>query len=367
MWRWRLFSPRDERTGDESKAIQLTTVHTGSSRVRREEMRLRFRCNVGKKRWEAVVFVSNIINGWHGRVFPHFKFGLQDRAGPNGVWEVTSNKRGIVYSGDVYEFAQNLVATEREGQTNLKIQLKLLKHSRHPSSYTGTWRIEGVGAAVAWLEQQCKWKRETLQPTPTVGPAPSSTSEWEPFDDTDPSIDKQRIGVRLGSSSYGPPRESQRAWLYVRCTLDWAEMFTPQMERVEPRRVQTSNWEAYIAWGQRVASEGPVEVMTQYGTGAQVTENWGLSTNGGATFASAPRLYDDGYDDGSLILPQDKDKDHVRVISKLQETDRFTAGVVTANGEVLTATWDVAGLTEALQPVLAVARNAIPAPWDQPI
>ena len=99
--------------------------------------------------------------------------------------------------------------------------------------------------------------------------------------------------------------------------------------------------------------------MTQYGTGVQVTEDWSLSTDGDATFA--PRIVADDYDDDSLIRPQ------LSVISKLQETNRFAAGVVTADGEVLTATWDVAGLTEALQPVLAVARNAIPAPWDQPI
>ena len=55
------------------------------------------------------------------------------------------------------------------------------------------------------------------------------------------------------------------------------------------------------------------------------------------------------------------------MISKLLETDRLAAGVVTTNGEVLTTTWNVAGLTEALKPALAVARNAIPAPWDQPI
>ena len=69
---------------------------------------------------------------------------------------MTSNQRGIVYSDDAYEFAQELVATEQEGQTNLRIQLRLLPHSRYPRSYTGTWNIEGVGAAVAWLERQCK-------------------------------------------------------------------------------------------------------------------------------------------------------------------------------------------------------------------
>ena len=337
MRRWRLFSPRDERTGEVSKWIQLDAVRTGRSGTRREEMRLRFRCSVSKKHWEAAVFVSSIINGWYGRVFPHFELGLQEHAGPNGVWIETSNKRGIVYSGDAHEFAQELVATEQQGQTNLRIQLRLLPHSRYPGSYTGTWNIEGVGAAVAWLEQQCKWKREALQPAPAVRPALSSSSRWESFEDTDSSTDKRRIGVYLMSSNY-------RANLCVRCTL--------------PAR-GLPDWEAYIAWGQLLASEGPVEVMTQYGTGPMVIEDWSLSTNGEATFA--PRIVVVDYDDDSLIRPQ------LRVISKLQETDRFAAGVVTADGEVLTATWDVAGLTEALQPVLAVARNALPAPWDRPI
>ena len=337
MRRWRLFSLRDEHTGEVSKWIQLDAVRTGRSGTRREEMRLRFRCNVAKRRWEATVFVNNIINAWRGCVFPHFELGLQELAGPNGVWEVTSNKRGIVYSGDAYEFAQELVATEQKGQTNLKIQLRLLKHSRHPDSYTGTWNIEGAGAAVAWLEQQCKWKREALEPVPAVRPAPSWLNGWKLFDNTDSSTDERRIGVCLMSSRY-------RASLHICCIL--------------PAR-GLPDWEAYIFWYQCVGSSEPVEVMTQYGTGPMVIEDWSLSTNGEATFA--PRIVVVDYDDDSLIRPQ------LRVISKLQETDRFAAGVVTADGEVLTATWDVAGLTEALQPVLAVARNALPAPWDRPI
>lgn len=340
MGRWRLFSPRDERTGEVSKWIQLDAVRTGRSGTRREEMRLRFLCNVGKKRWEVAVFVSNIINSWHGRVFPHFELGLQERAGPNGVWEVTSNKRGIVYSGDAYEFAQVLVATEQEGQTNLRIQLRLLPYSRYPNSYTGTWNIEGVGAAVTWLERQCEWKREALQPVPAASPAPSSTSRWELV----PNTDERTIGVRLGSSSYVLDREGQRAWLYVAGTL--------------PTHGLPYWHTAFINWGRRVSSKETAEVMTQYGSDPIVIEDWRLSTDGEATFA-----------------PRDQKREHrilttglpPRLISKLQETDRFAAGVATVDGEVLTATWDVAGLTEALQPVLTVARNAIPAPWDQPI
>ena len=363
MRRWRLFSPRDKRTGDESKAIQLDAVRTGRSGTRREEMRLRFRCNVGEKRWEATVFVSNIINSWHSRVFPHFELGHQERDGPHGVWEVTSNQRGIIYSGDAYEFAQALVATEQEGQTNLRIQLRLLPHSRHPDSYTGTWNIEGVGAAVAWLERQCKWKRETLEQVPAARPVPSSAGKWEVFVNTDESKDERRIGVNLRSSSYDPAREDQQAWLFVRCTLGWEVQYYID-ERQESRRVQTSNWEVYIAWGQRVASGGSVEVMTQYGTGPMVIEDWSLSTNGESTFASqergrGPRRFSRGR------LSRRSPEDQMRVINKLQETNRFAAGVVTVDGDVLTATWDVAGLTEALQ-LLAVARNAIPAPWDQP-
>ena len=267
MWRWRLFSPRDERTGEVSNWIQLDAVRTGRSGTRREEMRLRFRCNAGEKRWEARVFVNDIINGWHGCVFPHFELGLQDCAGPNGVWEVTSNKRGIVYSGDAYEFAQSLVATEREGQTNLRIQLRLLPHSRHPDSYTGTWNIEGVGAAVARLEQQCKWKREALEQVPTVRPELNWLNGWKLFEDTDSSTDKRRIDVHLMSSSY-------RASLHILCTL--------------PAR-GLPDWEAYILWYQSVGSGEPVEVMTQYGTGAQETEHWGLSTDGKATFRAQAR------------------------------------------------------------------------------
>ena len=41
-------------------------------------------------------------------------------------------------------------------------------------------------------------------------------------------------------------------------------------------------------------------------------------------------------------------------ISKLQEVDRLEARVVTKHGVTLTATWDVRGLREALDPIVAV-------------
>ena len=45
------------------------------------------------------------------------------------------------------------------------------------------------------------------------------------------------------------------------------------------------------------------------------------------------------------------------VLSKLQQTDHFEARLTTAKGEALMATWQVAGLAEALQPVLAACRE----------
>ena len=94
--------------------------------------------------------------------------------------------------------------------------------------------------------------------------------------------------------------------------------------------------------------------MTQYGTGPQVTEDWGLSTDGKATFVPdnpvrtrKRRLYD---------ALSNRGRGARDMISKLQETGRFAAGVVTADGEVLTATWDVAGLRAALEPAEQAAR-----------
>ncbi len=172
MWRWQRFSRSDERTGEVGKMIQLKTVRTGRSGVRHEEMRLRFHCEVGKKRWEVAVFVSNIIQASGGYVSPHIELGFQERAGPDGLWTVTSNKRGVVYSGDAREFARELVATERAGQTNLRIQLPgcFPRSGYHLlGDYTGTWNIKGVGAAVAWLEQQCGWISPSLpRPAPAV-------------------------------------------------------------------------------------------------------------------------------------------------------------------------------------------------------
>ena len=115
MWRWQRCSlPRDERTGEVSKAIMSKATRTGRSEYG-EEMWLRFRCEVGKKRWEAAVLVNNVVQAVGGYVSPHVELGLQKRAGPNGLWIVTTDERGIVYSGDAYEFAQELVVTEQAG------------------------------------------------------------------------------------------------------------------------------------------------------------------------------------------------------------------------------------------------------------
>ena len=77
--------------------------------------------------------------------------------------------------------------------------------------------------------------------------------------------------------------------------------------------------------------------MTRHGTELAVKANWELVSDGGATHIS------------SAVWGDTRG-----VIRKLQEVDRFEAFVVTAARETLTADWDVRGLQEALDPIVAV-------------
>ena len=153
MWRWNPISlPRDEHTGEVSRAIMSKATRTGRPGVYGEEMELYFFCDVGKKRWTAVVLVNDIIR--RGDV--NYKLGLQEVV--EMTWSLHKSGNGIIYPHHGFRFAQELVAAEEEGQTHLRIQLGRryrMGHRRGAKSFTGHWNIRGVGAAVKWLLLEC--------------------------------------------------------------------------------------------------------------------------------------------------------------------------------------------------------------------
>ena len=178
------------------------------------------------------------------------------------------------------------------------------------------------------IEGEVSGDEEAVQSS-EPGPTPTTlTGAWELDDQTDEITDIRVIGVSLGSSSYRPSGGYYEAKLAVVCVL--------------PVR-GTPVWQVIIDWDQPVAvgSKDPGGVTTRFGTGEAVTEDWDLETG-------EKHIKENTYAPDSRVLGREG------LVSKLQETDRFVARVVTAVGETLTATWDVVGLTGALKPVLAV-------------
>ena len=104
-----------------------------------------------------MVSVNDIIpQRSYGGVDVNYKLGLQDAV--DMQWRLNKSGNGVIYPHHGFRFAQELVAAEKEGQTNLRIQLGRryrMGHRRGAKSFTGHWNIKGVGAAVEWLLLEC--------------------------------------------------------------------------------------------------------------------------------------------------------------------------------------------------------------------
>ena len=157
----------------------------------------------------------------------------------------------------------------------------------------------------------------TLEPTATAQP---DTGAWEAFTSSDAMTDRQRVGIALRSTAYVPASGDRRAILFIRCNYGGKD---------SPR------WDAYISWDAFLGNDDP-QVWQRFGDEDPIPVRWGLSTSKQATFVNTEgrRLAD------------------VAFLTKLQQSDRFAARVVRYNDSTVTATWDVIGLTVALQPLL---------------
>ena len=244
--------------------------------------------------------------------------GLIDAAeGPDKVGTCLENQRFNPLNGDALQ----------QTTGGLLVWRKADNWTAFTDGYR-TWINGPYGLQARLNTEQFPWEvaGPTVRPaSPTAAPTPPAfTGAWVLSDETDATTARRRISVTLGSSSYSSARGGKRAWLGVGCSLPAGS---------------TPEWYVQIDWGQRVARKGPVQVTTPYSIGSRIllTEDWYLSTDGEETFAPKHRVY------GPASM-----------ISMLQETDRFTASVVTAEGEKVTVTWEVAGLWEALRPAAVV-------------
>ncbi len=171
----------------------------------------------------------------------------------------------------------------------------------------------------------------TPEPTATVTPEPTATArpatgKWRTLTDSDPLSDRKWVVSALASTTYTPARGNDRAILYIRCTYGG-------------RRV--AEWESFIAWNAYLDNEGPVAVLYRFDDGTVESGRWALSTSNESTF-----------------VPHNGQRPpNFPFVARLQESTRFVARVTRYNDETITATWDVAGLTAALQPVYTTCQD----------
>ena len=173
-----------------------------------------------------------------------------------------------------------------------------------------TWDVRGLREALAPARAVCS-------PLPPVG-------EWERFDVTDPSTGTRKLGVSswaYATSGLSGSPGRQFARIQIRCTAG------NPYDRL---------WFVVISGMTPTDGRRTVKVTMHYGTGRGVTENleWLVGGEG-------------------IHGPEG-------VVRKLQETDRFEARVIRADGKALTATWDVRGLQEALVPAREVCSPTRP-------
>ena len=157
----------------------------------------------------------------------------------------------------------------------------------------------------------------TLEPTATAIPP---TGDWRTVTSNDPLADRQSISLGLVSTTYTPARGDDQAILFIRCSYGGQG---------------AAEWTAFIAWQAYINNEEPVRVLYRFDAGAVESGQWSLSTDNTATFVP----YTGGRPPNFLF------------VQRLQESTRFVARVARYNDQAITATWEVAGLTAALQVV----------------
>ncbi len=171
-----------------------------------------------------------------------------------------------------------------------------------------------VLVVLAGLIAACGAAEPDLSPT-----AQPNTGDWEMSTSVDEMTDRQRMTIALRSTTYTSSSGGNEAILFIRCSYDGNE---------HPR------WDAFINWDTYLGSEKP-PAWQRFGTEDMVPARWDLSTSGQSTFV--PRL--------SSRL------ENFAFVMKLTQVDRFAARVAKYDQTSITATWDVIGLTTALEPL----------------
>ena len=149
----------------------------------------------------------------------------------------------------------------------------------------------------------------TFTPTPVV-------SKWHYGSQTDSLTGQQRYAAGLPATSrtgYG----DETPWLHFRCTVG------------EPQ------WESYISWREFIGGD---EVLVRYRLGSLpiVTRIWGRGADNSTTFLPRGRVHR-----FVQLLSYQSTSGHTRLVVRVWRHDEQT----------ITATWDVTGLTAALQPL----------------
>ena len=161
-----------------------------------------------------------------------------------------------------------------------------------------------------------------VPPTPTPRPTATTkpeTGAWKTHSGSDVMTDRQRVGIALRSTTYRPASGDKQAILFIRCQHGGKE---------------AARWEVFISWDAFLGRDDP-PVAQRFGAEEAFQTRWTISTDGTATFVNTAgrRLAD------------------VAFLTKLRQDNRFAAQVVRYNDSTITATWDVTGLTAALQPL----------------
>ena len=190
-------------------------------------------------------------------------------------------------------------------------------------------------------------RRSTLAPSPSLLSQPF-TGGWKLFDHTNSSTSTRWTGVRLRSFFHRSSGGYEGAELVVSCVLPAGG---------------AAVWEVGIDWGERVGSgSGWMEaVTTRYRTERAVTMGdmqWRLPGETGGPIKIE-------LNQGRWRMLPSAAGGPGCVIGGLQKADQFEVRVATVGGKLLTATWDVRGLREALRPLVAVcplprAESAVP-------
>ena len=163
-----------------------------------------------------------------------------------------------------------------------------------------------------------------VPPTPTaVPPTPvPDTGSWLVLRDQDAMTDRRQVAVGLYSDSYEPVRgAADKATLVIACNYGGDD---------PPR------WAAVIGWDRIVATRNTniVSIAVRFGDEPVQARPAGLSA-----------------DRTTSIVLRVRTLAEADFLNDLQQHARFAAQVRRYDDTIITATWDVTGLTAALQPL----------------